>query len=54
MPARTTRSATTGTGSSTPSPGATMPARSASATRPVHLHPLSNEVQSFPPAERVY
>jgi succinate dehydrogenase / fumarate reductase flavoprotein subunit len=22
--------------------------------RPVHLHPLSNEVQSFPPAERVY
>ena len=24
------------------------------ATRPVHLHPLSNEVQSFPPAARVY
>ncbi len=23
-------------------------------TRPVHLHPLSNEVQAFPPAERVY
>jgi succinate dehydrogenase / fumarate reductase, flavoprotein subunit len=23
-------------------------------TRPVHLHSLSNEVQSFPPAERVY
>ena len=22
--------------------------------RPVHLHPLSNEVQAFPPAERVY
>jgi succinate dehydrogenase / fumarate reductase flavoprotein subunit len=22
--------------------------------RPVHLHPLSNEVQPFPPAERVY
>jgi succinate dehydrogenase / fumarate reductase flavoprotein subunit len=22
--------------------------------RPVHLHPLSNEVQSFPPAERAY
>jgi succinate dehydrogenase / fumarate reductase flavoprotein subunit len=23
-------------------------------SRPVHLHPLSNEVQAFPPAERVY
>jgi succinate dehydrogenase / fumarate reductase flavoprotein subunit len=23
-------------------------------TRPVHLHPLSNEVPPFPPAERVY
>jgi hypothetical protein len=22
--------------------------------RPVHLNPLSNEVQAFPPAERVY
>jgi succinate dehydrogenase / fumarate reductase flavoprotein subunit len=22
--------------------------------RPVHLHPLSNDVQAFPPAERVY
>jgi succinate dehydrogenase / fumarate reductase, flavoprotein subunit len=22
--------------------------------RPVHLHTLSNEVQAFPPAERVY
>jgi succinate dehydrogenase flavoprotein subunit len=22
--------------------------------RPVHLHPLSNEVQAFPPSERVY
>jgi hypothetical protein len=22
--------------------------------RPVHLHTLSNEVQPFPPAERVY
>ena len=24
------------------------------AYRPVHLHPLSNDVQSFPPAERTH
>jgi succinate dehydrogenase / fumarate reductase flavoprotein subunit len=28
--------------------------RPALGDRPVHLHPLSNEVPAFPPAERVY